>query len=82
MKSQILRTFQSGKNSIIANEIDISLWRINHFIYRDKLHKMVSNSGDIVLDGKLCVWQIKVSVWSVRSDLSLVWDGNYNVCVH
>lgn len=41
---------------------------------------MVSNSGDIVLDGKLCVWQVKVSVWSVRSDLPLVGEGNYNVC--
>ena len=49
-------------------------------IYRDKLYKMVSNTGDIVLDSKLCVWQIKVSVWSVRSDLSFVWEGNYNVC--
>lgn len=38
---------------------------------------MVSNTGDIVLDSKLRVWQIKVSVWSVRSDLSLVWDGDY-----
>lgn len=41
---------------------------------------MVSNTGDIVLDSKLCAWQIKVSVWSVRSDLPLVWEGNYNVC--
>ena len=41
---------------------------------------MVSNTDDIVLDSKLCVWQVKVSVWSVRSDLSIVYDGNYNVC--
>ena len=41
---------------------------------------MVSNTGDIVLDSKLCVWQIKVSIWSVRSDLPLVGEGNYNVC--
>jgi hypothetical protein len=40
---------------------------------------MVSNTGDIVLDSKLCVWQIKVSVWSVRNDLLLVWEGNYDV---
>lgn len=40
---------------------------------------MVSNTGDIVLDSKLCVWQIKVSVWSVRNDLPLVWEGNYDV---
>ncbi len=79
-KSPILRTFQSGKSSIIANEIDISLWCINHYIYRDKLHKMVSNTCDIVLDSKLCVWQVKVSAWSVRSDLPLVWEGNYNMC--
>ena len=44
----------------------------------DKLYKMVSNTGDIVLDSKLCIWQIKVSVWSVRSDLRLVWESNYN----
>lgn len=78
MKSPILRTFQSGKNNIIANEISISLWRINHYIHRDKLHKMVSNTGDIVLDSKLCVWQIKVYIWSVRRDLSLIYEDNYN----
>lgn len=42
---------------------------------------MVSNTGDIVLDSKLCVWQIKVSIWSVRSNLSFVYEGNYNTCV-
>lgn len=36
--------------------------------------------GDIVLDSKLYIWQIKVSDWSVRSDLSLVWESNYNMC--
>ena len=81
MKSPILRTYQSGKSSIIDNEISISLWRINHYIHRDKLHKMVSNTGDIVLDSKLCIWQIKVAVWSVRSDLPLVW-GVIIICVH
>lgn len=40
---------------------------------------MVSNTGDIVLDSKLCIWQIKVAVWSVRSDLPLVWEGYYNM---
>lgn len=70
----------SGKNFITGNEISISLLCINHYIYRDKLYKMVSNTGDIVLDSKLCVWQIKVSIWSVRSNFPLVWEGNYNVC--
>lgn len=41
---------------------------------------MVSNSSDIVLDSKLCIWKIKVFVWSVRSDLPFVWEDNYNVC--
>ena len=40
---------------------------------------MVSNTGDIVLDSKLCIWQVKVSVWSVRNDLLLVWECNYDV---
>lgn len=72
MKSPILRTFQSGKSNIIANEISISLWRISHYTYRGKLYKMVSNTDDIALDSELCIWQIKVSVWFVRSDSSLV----------
>ncbi len=42
---------------------------------------MVSNTGDIVLDSKLCIWQIKVAVWSVRSDLPLVWEVII-ICVH
>lgn len=50
------------------------------YIHRDKSYKMVSNSGDIVLDSKLCVWQIKMFVWSVRRDLPLVWESNYNAC--
>lgn len=72
MKSPILWTYQSGKSSIIDNEIGISLWCISRFIHRDKSHKTVSNTGDIVLYSKLCIWQIKVSVWSVRNDLCFV----------